>query len=158
MLGSESDQVANVDPAEAGAAAPLDDGAEELTALGEADRVELARRVQHGVGQVGELGQLVAAGGDLVIREAEEGGAPVNPRGRPCQPLSHPREELASALICWAVLCELYDVDVDAFELGTRFEVGLDGFESRVVEAVAEAVPDLRVGVTVVSARALGTV
>jgi hypothetical protein len=75
MLGPEGDQVADRDASEGRAIAPLDEGAEELAALGEADRVKLAGRVLAGVDESREGGELRAGERDLVVGVAEKGCA-----------------------------------------------------------------------------------
>lgn len=73
MLGPEGDQIPDRDAPRPEAVTPLDDGAEELTALGETDRVESAGRVLEGVDESREGGELGADERDVIVCVAEKG-------------------------------------------------------------------------------------
>lgn len=145
MLRAERDQVAHCDASEPRAIAPLDDGAEELTALREPDRVELARRVLVLVGQLGQTGELLADGLDLIVGEAKEGGAPVHRSDGSA--MKDPRFERrqGTALVARPILRQLYDMHKDPFEALAFLQVSLEGLQTVIVEPIAEAVPDLGV-------------
>jgi hypothetical protein len=74
MLRSQSDQVANFQTSFTSAS--LHYCPKELPSLREANRVEMARRVEFFRGDFGKGEKLLAYSGNLLVRSTEEGGTP----------------------------------------------------------------------------------
>jgi hypothetical protein len=144
MLTTDSDQVPHRQSAFA--AALLDYAAKKLTALREPNRIELARRIESRVDDLGNSEKLFTSVGDLSLCGAEEGCTSMDEKGEKGMKVRERDEARGGrkdSLIARSIIALLNDVNEDAFEIGTSLQVGFEGDEAGCVVAVPESVPDL---------------